>query len=128
MDGTYAYRSFFFGSIVVFATEIGWGRTRHPTIATRPAYAVQDGTRTTSFLADPAQRTDFWDPIKYIPFLNASGDSYASFGGQVRDRYEYYNRKYLGSGPQIRDGYNDTRLTENVDLRSVLSCAYCSRR
>ena len=68
-----------------------------------------------SFLADPTQRTDLWDPIKYVP-LNESPDWYASFGGQVRDRYEYFNNNTFGVGSQTRDGYNDARLTENVDL------------
>ena len=68
-----------------------------------------------SFLADPTQRTDLWNPIKYVP-LNAAGDWYASFGGQIRDRYEYFNHNTFGVGQQTRDGYNDARLTENVDL------------
>lgn len=78
-------------------------------------YTVARWDEDYSFLADPSLRTDFWDPIKYLP-LNAAGDWYASFGGQVRDRYENFNNNTFGSGPQTDGGYNDTRLTENVDL------------
>src|SRR5690242_12812166 len=43
-----------------------------------------------TYLRDPAKRTDFWDPIKYIP-LNSDGDWYLSLGGEARERYEMYN-------------------------------------
>src|SRR5205085_12550330 len=47
-----------------------------------------------TYLRDPAKRTDFFDPIKYIP-LNSDrgggGDWYLSFGGEARERYEMYN-------------------------------------
>jgi hypothetical protein len=67
------------------------------------------------FLADPAQRSDFFDPIKYVP-LNSAGDWYASFGGQFRDRYEYFNNYTFGTGPQTHNGYDLLRLTENADV------------
>src|SRR5260370_7808289 len=31
-----------------------------------------------SFLADPAERQDFWDPIKYIPLRSHRNDSFLS--------------------------------------------------
>jgi hypothetical protein len=70
-----------------------------------------------SFLQSPSQRADFFDPIKYVP-LNSAGDWYATFGGQVRDRYEYFNHYNFGTGPQTRDGYNLARVTEYVDLHA----------
>jgi hypothetical protein len=39
-----------------------------------------------SFLADSANRDDFWDPIKWIP-LGTNG-SYVSLGGEVREAFE----------------------------------------
>jgi hypothetical protein len=78
-------------------------------------YTLERWDEDYSFLADPAARTDFWDPIKYVP-LNQTGDWYATFGGQVRDRYEYFNNYTFGAGPQSEDGYNDARLTENLDV------------
>jgi hypothetical protein len=39
-----------------------------------------------SFLADPSLRSDFWDPIKYIP-LGCDG-CYVSLGGEIREAFE----------------------------------------
>jgi len=68
-----------------------------------------------SYLKDPADRTDAFDPIKYIP-LTESGESYLSLGGQVRDRYEYFQNYNFGSGPQDPNGYNLVRVLLNADL------------
>src|SRR5688572_28696688 len=56
-----------------------------------------------SYLKDPDKRTDFFDPIKYIP-LNESGDVYLSLGGQFRERYEYFNNANFDPGPQDEHG------------------------
>lgn len=48
-----------------------------------------------SYLADPALRSDFWDPIKHIGLSNDSR-FYVSFGGEWRERYEY-SKGYLFS-------------------------------
>lgn len=68
-----------------------------------------------SYLKDPSRRTDFFDPVKYVP-LDESGDSYASVGGQARYRYEYFNNYNFGAGPQDEDGYGLTRLMAHLDL------------
>ncbi|HUB25524.1 MAG TPA: alginate export family protein [Tepidisphaeraceae bacterium] len=104
-------------AMVLFAIENSWAQTE-PSTQQSPSertYTLARWEEDYRFLADPAQRTDFWDPIKYVP-LNAAGDWYASFGGQVRERYEYFNDYAFGAGPQTHDGYLDTRLTENADL------------
>ena len=41
-----------------------------------------------SFLADPAQRQDFWDPIKYIPLRSGRNDWFLSMGGEARETWE----------------------------------------
>lgn len=117
-------------SIILVLAGTTWGQTTLPTTATSVPASSASGVATAnyprtytlerwnedySFLADPSQRTDLWDPIKYVP-LNNAGDWYASFGGQARDRYEYFNNYTFGAGPQTPDGYDDVRLTENVDL------------
>jgi len=56
-----------------------------------------------------------FDSLKYIP-LNKQGDSYLTFGGQVRDRYEYFNNNLFGNGPQSPDGYNLIRVLLDADL------------
>jgi hypothetical protein len=39
-----------------------------------------------SFLADPSLRSDFWDPIKYIPL--GCEACYVSLGGEIREAFE----------------------------------------
>jgi len=66
-----------------------------------------------SYLKD-SPRTDFFDPAKYIP-LNQSGDTYLSFGGQARYRYDYFNNTGFGSGVQDENGFHLFRLLAHVD-------------
>src|SRR5207302_1123860 len=73
-------------------------------------YKLERWDENYSYLKDPAQRTDFFDPIKYIP-LAADGDWYLTF-----DRYESFNHNNFGAGPQDRDGYNLARLSVYADL------------
>src|SRR6202167_555818 len=47
-----------------------------------------------SFLSDPANRDDFWDPIKYIPL--GSNGSYVSLGGEVREVFEHVGNDNWG--------------------------------
>jgi Alginate export len=68
-----------------------------------------------SYLKDPTARTDALDPIKYIS-LSEHSDSYLTLGGQVRDRYEYFQNYLFGSGPQDPNGYNLLRVMANADL------------
>ena len=80
-----------------------------------PPYAPLRQMEDYSYLKDPAKRTDFFDPIKYIP-LNASGDWYLSLGGQARYRYEFYDNNNFGAGPQDDDGFNLGRFLGHADL------------
>lgn len=79
-----------------------------------------------SFLKDPARRTDFWDPIKYIPLAGRDG-WYATVGGLARERFESYHNPLFGGGPANGQGSNsyllqrymlhaDAHLGENVRL------------
>jgi len=68
-----------------------------------------------SFLNDPARRTDFLDPLKYIP-LDGSGEFYLGFGGEARERYEYFHNSLWGQGPQDDDGYLLQRYMLHADL------------
>jgi hypothetical protein len=60
-------------------------------------------------LSDPARRTDFWDPVKYIPFWGRD-DWYLSFGGEIRERFEFYDNPDAGSGPGDANGDNGYML------------------
>src|SRR5262245_4054504 len=55
-----------------------------------PAYKLLRYEEDYSFLKDPSRRTDFWDPIKYIPLWERD-DWHLSFGGEIRERYEIYH-------------------------------------
>jgi Alginate export len=67
------------------------------------------------YLRDPARRTDFWDPIKYIPIGSDPG-TYLSFGGELRERFEYYSAPDFGVLGQQADAYLLHRLLLHADL------------
>jgi hypothetical protein len=50
-----------------------------------PTYKLLRYDEDYSYLKDPDRRTDFWDPIKYIPIGDREG-WYVSFGAQLRPR------------------------------------------
>ena len=60
-----------------------------------PAYKSGRADEDYSYLKDPSLKTDFWDPIKYIP-LNEAGDIYLSLGAELRERYEYVSNPSFG--------------------------------
>jgi hypothetical protein len=82
---------------------------------TQPAYTPVRYNEDYSYLKDPANRTDFFDPIKYVP-LNDKGDVYLSLGGQFRERYEYFENANFGVGIQDEGGYFLHRLMAHADL------------
>jgi hypothetical protein len=67
-----------------------------------------------SYLRDPPRRTEALDALKYIP-LNGDGTSYLTLGGEVRERYEYFQNYRWGEGPQDKDGYLLQRYMLHAD-------------
>lgn len=67
------------------------------------------------YLRNPASRTDPLDGLKYIP-LSDDGNSYLTLGGQLRERYEYFNNSSFGAGPQDNDGYSLFRFLPYADV------------
>jgi Alginate export len=68
-----------------------------------------------SFLKDPANRTEFWDPLKYIE-LGKPG-WYLSLGAETRQRYEiYHNFPFDPGAPSDDDGYYLMRYMLHGDL------------
>jgi hypothetical protein len=70
-----------------------------------------------SFLADSSKHTDFFDPIKYIPF----GDNpqlYLSLGFEYRIEYEYFDNWMFGAGPQDHNGYVMNRVMPHFDFHA----------
>ena len=67
-----------------------------------------------SFLADPAKRQDFWDPVKYVP-LRSRDDWYMSIGGEVRETWEQIGNDNWGLSP-IMNGYLNERYMLYFDV------------
>ena len=66
-------------------------------------------------MSDPDKRSDILDIVKYMP-LDKSGTWYVSLGGEVRERYEYYENYNWGQGPQDPNGYLFQRYLLSGDL------------
>jgi hypothetical protein len=64
-----------------------------------------------SFLADPSQRSDFWDPIKYIPL--GCEACYLSLGGEIREAFERVGNDNWGKQP-----YSNAFLLQRYMLHS----------
>ena len=79
-----------------------------------PPYTLLSYDEDYSYLADPAQRADFWDPIKYVP-LGEPG-WYATFGGETRQRFESYTHYPFAPALENRHGYDLQRYMELADL------------
>lgn len=81
----------------------------------RPAYQELRWDEDWSFLRDRAQRSDFWDPAKYIP-LNDHG-WFLSIGGESRTRYEFFRNASFGSAPNTPHGFLIQRYLLHADMR-----------
>lgn len=67
------------------------------------------------YLQDLTAQTDFWDPVKYIPLGDDPG-TYLSFGGELRERFEYYSTPGFGLLGAKADDYLLHRLLLHADL------------
>jgi hypothetical protein len=67
------------------------------------------------YLRDPAKRTEPLDRLKYIP-IGTNEDDYISFGGDIRDRYEWFRNPLFGQEPQDNNGYLLQRYMVHADL------------
>jgi hypothetical protein len=74
-----------------------------------PPYKLLRYEEDYSYLKNPECRTDFWDPIKYIPLWGRE-DWYLSIGGEVRERYEFYHNLNAGAAPGNAQGNNQDML------------------
>lgn len=81
-----------------------------------PPYTLIRYTERYDYLANPANRTDFFDPIKYIPLDAQDSESYLSLSGELRERFEhYYNQAFGVHGPDVNN-YDLQRITLGADL------------
>ncbi len=70
-----------------------------------PPYKLLRYEENYSYLKDPSLRTDFWDPIKYVPLWGRE-DWYLSVGGELRERYEFFHDLDQGRAPADAQGNN----------------------
>jgi hypothetical protein len=80
-----------------------------------PSYRLLRFDENYSYLANPTNRNDWFDPIKYIPLQAGEPDRYLTFGGELRERFEaVHDANFgIGAGP---DSYWLQRLTFLSDL------------
>src|SRR5690242_4092498 len=108
-------------SMLAVAILATFGRDASGQIITRPESAAKTPYQRFrydedySYLRDPAKRSDFWAPIKYIP-LNGEGDWYLSLGGEVRERFELYNNNRWNPASPDDDGFLLQRYLLHTDF------------
>ena len=82
-----------------------------------PPYTLLRFNEDYRYLSDPNNRTDPFDPYKYISLSPSNPDTYLSLGGALRERYEHFTNPGFGVGtlPEHQD-YLRQRLTLDADL------------
>jgi hypothetical protein len=84
--------------------------------ASPPAFTNTRYGRGYGYLRDPAARTgDPFEPYKFVP-LDPTGASFASFGADLRLRYEGYRNNLWGEPPKPNEGYGWSRIMPYADL------------
>jgi Alginate export len=104
--------------VIACAAIVGSGQVKaddYPTNQPPPAYKTVRYDEDYRYLHDPERKSDFLDVVKYIP-LDKNGSWYASFGGEIREKYEYYENYNWGLGPQDPNGYLLQRYLLSGDL------------
>ncbi len=83
----------------------------------RPAYNSSRYLENYEFLKDATRRSDFWDPVKYIP-LDNRGEFYFSLGGETRQHFEYIRNENWGMGIQDNNGWYLQRYLLHSDFHA----------
>ena len=83
----------------------------------RPAFNQSRYKEDFQFLKNPENRTDFFDPLKYIPF-NKSKSVYLTLGGETRQHFEFISNNNWGKGVQDDNGYYLQRYLVHGDLHT----------
>ena len=65
---------------------------------TPPGYKMLRFDENYSYLTNQANRTDLFDPVKYIPLRQDHPLWYLSIGGELRERYEGHYDPNFGIG------------------------------
>lgn len=83
---------------------------------TPPAYKIYRFDEDYSCLTNQDNRTDLFDPVKYIPLRKDDPLWYLSFGGELRERVEGNYDPNFGVGAQGSDSYLLQRITLLSDV------------
>jgi hypothetical protein len=76
-----------------------------------PPYKVLRFDENYACLSNPTNRTDWADPIKYIPLETNDAAWYLTLGGELRERFEGNYNPNFGIGGQKSDSYWLQRVT-----------------
>jgi Alginate export len=68
-----------------------------------------------SFLADPALRQDFWDPVKYIRLRHGRDDWFMTISGEARQVWEQIGNDNFGQAP-FWNAYLNERYMLGFDI------------
>src|SRR5690349_1509745 len=98
----------FFSTLVVVllvAAAPAGSQTASPTSPDEPdrSYKLLREDENWSFLANPANRQDFWDPIKFIPLRRGSDTLYLTLFGEAREVWEQTGNNNWGQQPYWND-------------------------
>src|SRR5690349_17500680 len=81
-----------------------------------PAYKMLRFDEDYSCLTNPANHTDWFDPVKYIPLRADNPSWYLSFGGELRERFEGNYDPNFGIHGLGSDSYLLQRVTFLTDV------------
>ena len=81
-----------------------------------PAYKILRFDEDYSCLSNPTNRTDWFDPIKYIPLRTNAPGWYLTLGGEVRERFEGHYDPNFGIDGEGPDSYWLQRVTLLSDV------------
>ncbi len=81
-----------------------------------PAYDLLRFNEDYSCLSHPVNRSDWLDPVKYVPLSAKDPAWYVSFGGELRERFEGNYDPNFGIGGARADSYLLQRLTLLSDV------------
>jgi hypothetical protein len=96
--------------------------------AERPTCQTRRYNEDWSFLRDKTERTEFFDPAKYVP-LDPNGHWYLSFGAEARLKYEVYSEPVFIQKPEDDVGQPveiDTGIFDNQRIEETTFWGGCT--
>lgn len=83
----------------------------------RPAFQTLRYNEDWRWLAEPSWRTDFFDPVKFVPLDGTN--IYLSFGGEARLKYELYAEPVFNQQPADDNGFLLQRYLLHADFHAT---------